>query len=302
MEITNDLFEKLDDQEKIKEESLPIITYWADVRNRFFRSKLNIALLIILVTIFLLCFIIPAVSPHPVSGIQGPGKDTVGNATNWFGTNYMGQDIFTLIFEGGKVSFLVGFSAAVTQVILGVIIGSISGYVGGKVDMIIMRFIDVLMGIPYLIIVLGLGMIMGNSIFTIIFALSIMGWLNTARLVRGQVLSLKNEDYVLASQALGVNSFYIILRHLLPNMLGLIIVSVTLAIPSSIFAEAFLSFLGMGANNVISWGTLIQDGQKNISSFPMQLIAPASVMCITMLTIQLIGDALRDALDPKLRK
>lgn len=199
------------------------------------------------------------------------------------------------------MSFLVGLVAAFCQAIIGVLIGSISGYCGGKVDMVVMRIVDIFISIPYMIVVLAIQMVAGRGISTIIIALVITGWQNTARLTRGQVLQLKNEDYVMAAQSLNVKGVTIILKHLLPNILSVILVSVTLAIPSAMFSEAFLSFLGMGTSDV-SWGSLIRTGMDVRDLYPLQLIWPSILLAATMLCIQLLGDSMRDSLDPKLRR
>lgn len=301
-ELTKKDFEKVKFDVNEEEKKIKSISYWSDVRNRFFSNKINTVSLIGITLIFALCFIIPLISPLAITGIIEDAIKAPPGPVYWFGANEFGHDVFTLIWKGGQMSFLVGISAAISQVLIGVFVGCIAGYVGGKTDAFIMRAIDVLMGIPYLIIVLLMRIVFGSSVFTVIIAISAIGWLNVARLVRGQVLQLKNEDYVLAAKSMGVSSSSIMMKHLIPNILGIVIVSVTLAIPAAIFSEAFLSFLGLGPSGIVSWGSLIQAGNKVIVRSPLQLIGPAVVMALTMLFIQLIGDALRDSLDPKLRR
>jgi len=277
------------------------VSYWGDVGRRFFSSKSTIVCLVILIAIFLGCMLIPAIKSDMITGIIPKAINAKPGPEHIFGADRYGHDVFVKAWSGGRVSFLVGFVAAICQAIIGVIIGSIAGYFGGKVDMIIMRIVDVMIAIPYMIVVLVIQVVAGRGIATIIMALVITGWLNTARLTRGQVLQLKNEDYVMAAQALNVKPVTIIVRHLLPNILSVILVSVTMAIPSAMFSEAFLSFIGMGTSDV-SWGSLIRNGMDVRALAPWQLIWPGILLAATMLCIQLLGDAMRDALDPKLRR
>lgn len=277
------------------------VSFWGDVGRRFFSSKTTIFCLALLVIIFLGCMIIPALNPDAITGVNLLAINKKPGGEYLMGTDRYGHDVFIKGWAGGRVSFLVGFVAAICQAIIGVIIGSIAGYAGGKVDMIIMRIVDIMIAIPYMIVVLVIQVVAGRGISTIILALVITGWLNTARLTRGQILQLKNEDYVMAAQSLNVRGSTIILRHLLPNILSVILVSVTMAIPSAMFSEAFLSFIGMGTSDV-SWGSLIRTGMDVRALAPWQLIWPGILLAATMLCIQLLGDSLRDALDPKLRR
>lgn len=204
---------------------------------------------------------------------------------------------------GGRISLAIGVVAAVLQVVVGVIIGAFSGYIGGKTDMIIMRIVDILSAIPYLVWVILLMMVTGSGIVPMILALTLTGWLGMARMVRGQVFQLKNEDYVLAAKSLGVGVWGIITRHIIPNTIGVIMVSLTFAIPGAIFSEAVLSFIGIGISSPLtSWGQLISMGMKVMQLYPYQMIWPCVFISVTMLSLQLIGDGLRDALDPKLRR
>lgn len=279
----------------------PHVSYWSDVARRFFSGKLVIAFLSLLILILICCYLVPALSPRPITGIIDDAINAPPSADHWLGADKFGHDFFTKMWKGGQVSFLVGFASAILQTIIGVLVGGISAYAGGRVDSLIMSAVNVLISIPYLIIVLAIRVVVGSSTATIIFALVVTGWLNVARLARGQILQLKTEDYVIAAKSMGVRPWTILIRHLLPNTLGVIIVSFTLAIPQAMFSEAFLSFIGLGTNEV-SWGSLIRTGMEIRFRHPLQLIAPALLLAVTMLCIQLIGDALRDALDPKLRR
>ncbi len=277
------------------------VSFWKDVFRRFFSSKTTIVCCILLLAIFLGCMIIPAIYADAISGVNPLAINAKPSAEHWLGADRYGHDVFIKAWSGGRMSFLVGLVAAFCQAIIGVLIGSISGYCGGKVDMVVMRIVDIFISIPYMIVVLAIQMVAGRGISTIIIALVITGWQNTARLTRGQVLQLKNEDYVMAAQSLNVKGVTIILKHLLPNILSVILVSVTLAIPSAMFSEAFLSFLGMGTSDV-SWGSLIRTGMDVRDLYPLQLIWPSILLAATMLCIQLLGDSMRDSLDPKLRR
>jgi oligopeptide transport system permease protein len=220
-----------------------------------------------------------------------------------FGTDELGRDLWVRVWYGARVSLTIGFAAAFVDFIIGVIVGGIAGYYGGKVDNIIMRICDVLIGIPYLMIVILLTMVLSPGIVTIVLALSITGWTGMARLVRGQIIQLKEQEFVLAAKVLGANATRIILKHLLPNTLGIIIVRMTLNIPSAIFSEAFLSFIGLGVRlPIASWGALASDGVAAFQRYPHALFIPAAFICLTMLALNILGDAFRDALDPKLRK
>lgn len=279
----------------------PHVSYWGDVARRFFSSKSVVVFLSVLILILAGCLLIPVVSGKPITGIIDDSINAMPSSQHWLGADKFGHDFFTKMWKGGQVSFMVGFTAAILQTLIGVLVGCVAAYSGGWVDTVIMRLVDVLISIPYLIIVLAIRVVMGSSTGTIIFALVVTGWLNVARLTRGQILQLKTEDYVTAARSMGVAPLTVMLRHLIPNTLGVIIVSFTLAIPQAMFSEAFLSFIGLGTNDV-SWGSLIRAGMDVRFRHPLQLIGPSALLALTMLCIQLVGDALRDALDPKLRR
>jgi len=225
------------------------------------------------------------------------------NTRYWFGTDELGRDMFTRLWEGGRISFLIAFVSVFVTVIFGVIYGGISGYIGGRLDDILMRIIEILMTVPDLIYTILLLQVMKPGIMPIIVVLIATGWMGMARLVRGEVMRLKNSEYVIASKALGADSKRLIFRHLIPNAMGPIIVNMTMMIPRMIFAEAFLSFIGLGVQPpYASWGVLANEGAKIFRQYPHELLFPAIAISLTMLAFNLLGDGLRDALDPRLRK
>lgn len=268
---------------------------------RFFKHRLAgiaIAVLAVLVIESTFAFLsrYDPTTQNPTNSFQ------TSNAEHWFGTDELGRDMWARVWTGGRISILIGIIAALTEALIGILLGSIAGFVGGKVDDFIMRVVEFLMAFPYLVWVTLLMMITGSGILPMILALTLTGWLSMARLVRGQILSLKNEDYVLAAQSLGSDARRIILKHMIPNMMGVIIVNMTFAIPGAIFSEAFLSFIGIGIKSPqTSWGLLVSMGMKQIYTYPYRLLLPSIMISLTMLSLQLIGDGLRDALDPKLR-
>ena len=227
----------------------------------------------------------------------------VWNKTNILGTDGLGRDMWIRILYGARISLTVGLVASIVNLVIGVIYGGIAGYEGGKVDNIMMRIVDIINSVPSLLIVILLMVVYKPGLQTIIITIGLIYWVGMARLVRGQVLSLKEQEFVLAARTIGVPKFKIIMKHLIPNAIGPIIVSLTMSIPSAIFTESFLSFIGLGvAAPMASWGTLANDALGGIRSYPYQLIIPAVAIAITMFAFNFLGDGLRDALDPRLRK
>lgn len=282
----------------------PSMTYWQDAWRRLKKNKVAVVSLIILILMTLMTIFGPMIAKYEFEVLNKGMENLKPNSTFWFGTDNLGRDLFARVWVGGRVSIMIGLVGALIDTVVGVIYGGIAGYMGGIVDDIMMRIIEILASIPYLVIVILIRvMIDRGGILPVIIAMTLTGWTYMARLIRGQILQIKEQEYVLAARALGANPSRIIAKHLVPNTLGIMIVAITFDIPSYIFGEAFLSFLGLGVQSPdTSWGALAQMGQQKMMFYPYQLIFPALAISITMLAFQLLGDGLRDALDPKLRQ
>lgn len=298
------LFEQLDEEEKVKGEILrPGVSYWQDVWRRLKENKLAMFGLVTIVIIIILAIFGPLISPYSYSDQFLDHQGVKPNIKFWFGTDTLGRDIFVRVLYGARISLAVGFVATFINLTVGVIYGGIAGYVGGRVDNIMMRIVDIFYSIPLMLYVILLMVILEPGLKTIFIALGLVYWVEMARIVRGQVLALKEQEYILAAQALGANTTRILLRHLIPNAMGPIIVTITMSIPQAIFTEAFLSFIGLGVSApMASWGMLASDAVSAIRSYPHMLMFPALAIAITMLAFNFLGDGLRDALDPRLRK
>ncbi|WP_053218107.1 ABC transporter permease [Virgibacillus senegalensis] len=292
------------DEQEAEKVSRPSLSYWSDAWQRLVKNKLAMGGLIFLILLALLAIFGPIFSPHSVREINLPNQNMPPSAEHWFGTDELGRDVFTRTWYGARISLFVGLMAALIDFFIGVVYGGISGYKGGRTDNVMMRIIEVLYGLPYLLVVILLLVVMGPSLTTIIVALSVTGWVGMARIVRGQVLQLKNFEFVLASQSFGARTWRIIRKNLLPNTMGPIIVQMTLTVPTAIFAEAFLSFLGLGIQApYASWGVMANDALPTILSGDWwRLFFPALFISLTMFAFNVLGDGLQDALDPKLRE
>ncbi len=228
--------------------------------------------------------------------------------THPMGTDNSGRDIMARVLQGGQISLMVGIIATIVSLLIGVAYGAVAGYLGGRVDNLMMRFVDILYSLPYIILVIVLLAMFRSStavgqLVLLFIALGSVSWLTMARIVRGQVLSLKNQEFVLAARATGVSTTRIIFRHIVPNTLGPVIVYATLTIPTVMLSEAFLSYLGFGVQPPLaSWGSLAAEGIQNIAIFPWQMIFPGLAMALTLFSLNFLGDGLRDALDPQMRK
>lgn len=291
------------DKNKSEHIERPNLTYWQDAWRRLKANKVALGSLILLIFIVLMCIIQPMIAGDNYS-VQNIAEMNQGpSLKHWFGTDNLGRDLFDRLWVGGRVSLIIAFVGTLVECVVGIIYGGISGYFGGKIDSVMMRIVEVLSGIPYLIVVILIAIVLGNGILPLLIALCITAWTGIARMVRGQVMQLKESEYVMAAKTLGASPFRIIMKHMIPNTLGVIIVYITFDIPSYIFAEAFLSFIGLGIQPPeTSWGAMASAGQQVMQFYPSQLIFPSLAIAITMLAFNLLGDGLRDALDPKLRK
>ncbi|GAB6172057.1 dipeptide ABC transporter permease DppC [Paradesulfitobacterium aromaticivorans] len=303
-EIGNNLFDPVAKQ-VTQEEKLtrPSITYWQDAWRRLKKNKFAMAGFVFLIGITLLAIIGPFLQKYGYEVQNLQARNMMPNGFHWFGTDEFGRDLWVRVWWGTRISLFIGIMAALMDLFIGVLYGGISAYYGGKIDNIMQRFIEIVYSIPYLLITILLIVMMGAGIWTIVLAYGITGWISMARLVRGQILSLKEHEYVLAATSLGAGPWRIITKHLIPNALGLIIIQITFTIPQAIFTEAFLSFLGLGVKvPLASLGMLLSDGVGSMRFYPWRLFFPALVFSLMMLSFNLLGDGLRDALDPKLRK
>ncbi len=318
----------MEQQEVVKGASL-----WRDAWKRLLKNKLAVFGLIIVCIMAIAVIVGPAIikwtTGYTFDYIPPNGdlvKSFPPSLQHPMGTDDAGRDILARVLQGGRISLMVGIISTIVSLIVGVSWGATAGYLGGRIDNFMMRVVDIIYAVPYILIVIVLLSVFGGSntpawiqwladkfggagnqglsqIFLLFFALGLVSWLTMARVVRGQILSLKNQDFVMAARATGVSTPSIIFRHLVPNALGPVIIYATLTIPSVMLSEAFLSFLGIGVQAPFaSWGSLAADGIKNISVFPWQLIFPGVTMALTLFSLNFLGDGLRDALDPQTRK
>ena len=279
-----------------------VVSFWQEVFLTFKKNKLAMFGLVVLVLVALMAIFVPIFSPYTYSE-QTSQYNAAPSSQFWFGTDNLGRDIFVRAWVGARSSLFIGLSAALVNVLIGVVYGSIAGLAGGKVDNLMMRICDVLNAVPYLLIVIMLLVVMKQGLVPMIAAMTITGWISMARIVRTEVLSLKNQEYVLAARTLGASTGHLIFRHLVPNAMGIIIVQMTLSVPGAIFTESYLSFLGLGVTPPMSsWGTMASEGAKAILTAPWRLLFPALLISLTIFAFNAVGDGLRDALDPKLRK
>jgi len=304
MEVTKEQFKPVDKSGPVKEAIVrPSLTYWQDAWRRLKKNKLAMFGLITLVLLILFAIFGPIFTSYDYATQNYNIKNLKPNGEHWFGTDDFGRDLWVRVWWGTRISLFIGITAALIDLVVGVLYGGISAYYGGRVDDVMQRIIEIIYAIPFLLITILMIMTIGPGIWTIIIAYSITGWVPMARLVRGQMLTLKEQEYVLAARTLGAGSARIILKHLVPNALGLIIVQITFVVPSAIFVEAFLSFIGLGIRvPLASLGSLLSDGVAAIRLYPHRVIFPTFVFSLILLSFNLLGDGLRDALDPKMRK
>lgn len=301
--INKDLFVPLEReilQVQKKEETLG---YWQDAWIRLKKNKMALLGLIIIVCLIIVAIFGPIFSSHTYDEQNLMMTNSSPSWEHWFGTDNLGRDIFIRVLYGARISLAIGIVASLLNLFIGVIYGGIAGFFGGKIDRIMMNIVDILYSVPTLLYVILLMVILKPGLINIFIALGISYWLQMARIVRGQILSMKEQEFILAARTIGVSKKRILFRHLLPNAMGAIIVTMTLAIPDAIFTEAFLSFIGLGVSApMASWGVLASEGVNNLRAYPFQLFFPAVAISVTMLAFNFLGDGLRDVLDPKMRR
>lgn len=303
MELTKDLFVPQPTASGVREAiSRPSLTFWQDAYRRLRKNPAAMVGLSILFILCLVSLVAPMLSKYTFAQQDYSAVGLPPNAQHWFGTDDLGRDLWTRVWIGGRVSLFIGFVAVLLDMMIGVLFGGVSGYLGGWVDDIMQRVIELMYGIPSLLLTMLLVVVLKPGLGSILVAMTISNWVGMARLVRGQVLQLKEQEFVLAARTLGASPMRIILKHLVPNALGPILVSATFGVPAAIFAESALSFIGLGIPiPFASWGTLVADGYNNLKIFPWMLIFPAIAIALTMLSFNLFGDGLQDAVDPSQR-
>ena len=280
----------------IRESSFIVRPNWWQ---RFKLNRLAVVGAGIIAVMIVLAIIGPMISPYTYADQSLVDANQSPSLAHWFGTDTLGRDIYTRVMYGARISLTIGIVAALLNLVIGVIYGGIAGYFGGKTDRIMMAIVDVLYGIPLLLYVILLMVVIGSGLTSIFIALGIAYWLNMARIVRSQIVKVREEEYIIAAETMGIPKWRI-LWHILPNCVGPIIITLTLAIPDAIFTEAFLSFIGLGVNApMASWGVLASDGISSMRSYPFQLIFPALAISVTMLGFVFLGDGLRNVFDPK---
>jgi oligopeptide transport system permease protein len=283
---------------------------WVDARRRLLRNRAAMASLIILALVALLALLAPLLSPFAYNEVN---YDIIACAPNWwpveaacrapghiFGTDSVGRDLFVRVLYGARVSLAVGLVATLVSLLIGVLYGAVAGYLGGRTDALMMRIVDLLYSLPFVFFVIILMVVFDRNFILLFVAIGAVEWLTMARIVRGQTLSIKQKEFIEAARAGGVSPFSIITRHVIPNVVGPVMVYVTLTVPGVILTESFLSFLGLGIQEPLtSWGVLISDGADQMETAPWMLLFPALLMAVTLFCFNFIGDGLRDALDPK---
>ncbi|GMV91211.1 MAG: peptide ABC transporter permease [Candidatus Hydrogenedentota bacterium] len=292
--------------EFVVETSAPVekgTSLWKDAWRRLRRNHLAVFGMCTLSAMIVLVIVGPWLSPYSYE-TQDRDLGAVGpSVQHWFGTDTLGRDLFTRILYGGRISLMVGFAATAVSLSIGVLYGAIAGFARGRTDAIMMRIVDILYTMPFTVIVIILTVYIGKSIVLLFMAIGAVEWLTMARIVRGQVVSLREKEFIEAAEIMGLHRRRIILRHLIPNALGPIIVYTTLTIPAVMLLEAFVSFLGMGVQAPMSsWGVLIHDGANTMEEYPWMLIFPSIALSLTLFSLNFLGDGLRDALDPRIAK
>ncbi|CAO96632.1 oligopeptide ABC transporter permease OppC [Erwinia tasmaniensis] len=300
MMLSNKNSEALDNfSEKLEIEGRSL---WQDARRRFIHNRAALASLFVLLLVTLFVVLAPMLSPFAYDDTDWAMMSAAPDLASghYMGTDSSGRDLLVRVAFGGRISLMVGVAAALVAVVLGTLYGTLAGYLGGKTDSIMMRLLEILNSFPFMFFVILLVTLFGQNILLIFVAIGMVSWLDMARIVRGQTLSLKRKEFIEAAEVGGVSTFNIVLRHIVPNVLGVVVVYASLLVPSMILFESFLSFLGLGTQEPLSsWGALLSDGANSMEVSPWLLLYPAAFLVITLFCFNFIGDGLRDALDPK---
>lgn len=308
MSLAPNLFEPVKSQVSAEEITRPSTTLLQDAWRRFRKNYLAMAGLLVLLALVLFAIAGPWFSDFNYFKTNLFATNEPPSWVHPFGTDNLGRDIMTRLMWGGRISLLIGFVSVLINLGIGVVYGGVSGFFGGKIDNLMMRIIDIIYSVPDLLYVILLMVVLRSEdthaqFRNILIVLGIVNWMPLARILRGQILSLREQEYVLAARTLGANTKRLLLTHLIPNAVGPMVITIALQIPAAIFMEAFLSFIGIGIQPPLtSWGAMAADGRMNIPSYPNALIFPALAIAITMLAFNFVGDGLRDAFDPKMRK
>ena len=294
--------------DRLAESDIKGRSLWADARHRFLRNKAAMTGLIVLSLVILFAFVGPLFTPwnyedidwDALSDIKELGAPSL-ETKHYFGTDDLGRDLYSRVIQGTQISLMVGFIGSFIAVVVGTLYGAIAGYIGGRVDGFMMRLVDILLAIPGMFVLILLMVMFGRSIVMIFIGIGLLSWLDMSRIIRGQTLSLKQKEFIEAARATGVRPLTIVTRHIVPNVLGIVVVYATLLVPGMIMTESFISFLGLGVQEPqTSWGALINEGAKTIQHGTLwQLLFPLGFFVVTLLSFYFIGDGLRDALDPK---
>ena len=303
-ELTPDKFKIIGfSQEDANRIDRPTISYWQDAWRRLKKNPVAMASMIVLGLLVIMVIVGPIMRGYDYETMNVAEKNLGPSSKYWFGTDNLGRDLFSRIWVGARASLIIALVATALKLVFGTVYGALMAHFGGWVDEILMRIIEVLNSIQSMLLTILIMLVLGNNLFSLLVALSITAWCNTARQVRGMIKQLRESEYVYAAEVLGAKPVRIIVKHYIPNMLGILILDTATAIPSFIFTEAGLSFLGIGLQAPeISLGVLISMGQQNMDFYPSQLFFPCLILCVIVMAFNLLGDGLRDALDPRLRQ
>jgi oligopeptide transport system permease protein len=278
---------------------------WRDARVRFMRNRAAVASMVVLVLVTLACLFGPMLLPNAYDSVDWNLMSAAPTRAGWhlFGTDELGRDLLVRTLIGGRISLMVGALATLASVTIGVVWGAVAGFAGGRVDGLMMRMVDMLYAVPYLLIAILVVTIFGRDILLVVAAIAALSWLDMARVVRGQTLSIKSREFVEAARAIGVPTWRIIFQHVVPNLMGIVVIYTSILVPGVILTESVLSFLGLGVQEpMTSWGVLIHDGAAVMGAAPWMILFPAGILSVTLYCANFIGDGLRDALDPKDRQ